>query len=835
MAVERGLGAGGLPEDPMIAEAESLQNVIDLPAQPGVTEFDDGSAIIGDYEADQPPVQPVPFDGNLAEVVDEAELGRISSDLVNSIEDDLASREDWEDTYKRGLEFLGMKTEERSEPFEGSSGVIHPLLAESVTQFQAQAYRELLPATGPVRTAVVGAQNEMLVKQSERVKDYMNYMITYEMEEYDPELDQMLFYLPVIGSTFKKVYFDPLKGRAVSKFIHAEDMIVPYGATDLLSSPRITHRISMDSNEVRKLQLTGFYRDIDIPYESEGGNYQADEVEETIDDVQGVHPSGPSEDLNLYEVHASLDIEGFEDIGSDGTPTGLKLPYIITIVAESGDVLSIRRNYQEVDPMRRAKQYFVHYKFLPGLGFYGLGLTHMIGGLAQASTSILRQLIDAGTLSNLPAGFKARGARIRDEDNPLQPGEFRDIDVVGGTLQGSLMPLPFKEPSGTLYNLLGTLVDAGRRFASMADMKIGEMSGETPVGTTMAIMERGTKVMSAIHKRLHYSQKIEFKLLSRIFSETIQAYPYAANMQMGPEVFVQDFDQRVDVLPVSDPNIFSMSQRIALAQTELQLVQSNPQIHGGPQGLYQAYRKMYEALGVNNIDAILPPPPQPQPVNPSKENQNALMGAPLQAFPDQDHEAHIEAHMAVMSTPAMQLNPQALVVLQGHIQEHIGLLAEAQAQQEIMSEIPPEQMQMMQQQAQMMPPQQGPQGPMPQDPMQMIMMQFKPQIDARAAQIAADMTEQLVQAVSPQEEGQDPLVEIRQQELQLKAADLQRKQGEFDARQEMDREKERNDVLIAQQRIDAQEKAIDERSRVAEERIQTQRDIAAVNAKMKGQ
>ena len=832
MAVERGLGSGGLPEAPMIPEQEMLQNVIDLPAQPGVTEFDDGSAIIGEYEEDQPPVQPVPFDGNLADVIDEGELGRISSDLVNSIEDDLAAREDWEDTYKRGLEFLGMKTEERSEPFEGSSGVIHPLLAESVTQFQAQAYRELLPATGPVRTAVVGAQNEMLVKQSERVKDYMNYMITYEMEEYDPELDQMLFYLPVIGSTFKKVYFDPLKGRAVSKFIHAEDLIVPYGATDLLSSPRITHRITMDSNEVRKLQLNGFYRDIDLPSESESDTAAMSEVEESIDDVQGIHPSGPSDELTLYEVHTSLDIEGFEDMGVSGEPTGLRLPYIVTVVADSGDVLAIRRNYLEIDPMKRAKQYFVHYKFLPGLGFYGLGLTHMIGGLAQASTSILRQLIDAGTLSNLPAGFKARGARIRDEDNPLQPGEFRDIDVVGGTLQGSLMPLPFKEPSGTLYNLLGTLVDAGRRFASMADMKVGEMSGETPVGTTMAIMERGTKVMSAIHKRLHYSQKVEFKLLSRIFAETVQSYPYAADMQMGPEVFVQDFDQRIDVLPVSDPNIFSMSQRIALAQTELQLVQSNPQIHGGPQGLYQAYRKMYEALGVNNIDAILPPPPPPPPpANPAKENQNALMGVPLQAFPEQDHQAHIETHMAVMSTPAMELNPQAIMTLQGHIQEHIGLMAEAQAQQEIMSQIPPEQMQMMQQQSQMMQQQGQMQGQQPPpDPM----AQFKPQIDALAAQIIADLTEELVQAVTPPEQS-DPLVEIRNQELQIKAADLQRKEAEFEAKQEFDREKERNDVLTAQQRIDVSEAALADKTRIAEDRIKTQRDIAALNSSMKGQ
>ena len=836
MAIERGLGSGGIPEEPMVEDNTRMMELPELlPEVPGVTELDDGSVIVGEYEEEGEPLEEIEFEGNLADIMDEGDLNDISSNLVGSIEDDLSARSDWEDTYKKGLQFLGMKTEERSEPFEGSSGVIHPLLAESVTQFQAQAYREMLPSTGPVRSQVVGAQNEMLVKQAERVKDYMNYMITYEMEEYDPEMDQMLFYLPVIGSTFKKVYFDPLKGRAVSKFIHAEDIIVPYGATDFASSPRITHRLSMDSNEIRKLQLAGFYRDIDLPSDGEGDDSSMGEVEESIDDIQGVHPSGPSEELTLYEVHTSLDIEGFEDMGEDGEPTGLKLPYIVTVIADSGDVLSVRRNYDPMDPMKRAKQYFVHYKFLPGLGFYGLGLTHMIGGLAQASTSILRQLIDAGTLSNLPAGFKARGARIRDEDSPLQPGEFRDIDVVGGTLQGSLMPLPFKEPSQTLYNLLGTLVDAGRRFASMADMKVGEMSGDTPVGTTMAIMERGTKVMSAIHKRLHYSQRIEFKLLSKIFSDTVQAYPYPADMQMGPEIFAQDFDARVDVLPVSDPNIFSMSQRIALAQTELQLVQSNPQIHGGPQGLYQAYRKMYEALGVTNIDGILPPPPPPPPpVNPSKENQNALMGAPLQAFPPQDHEAHIEAHMAVMSTPAMQLNQQAIMALQGHIQEHIGLLAEAQAQQEVMSQIPPEQMQMIQQQAQMMQ-QQGQMGGQqgqqpPPDPME----QFKPQIDSLAAQIIADLTEELVQAVTPPEQS-DPLVDIRNQELQLKAADLQRKEAEFEAKQEFEREKERNDVLTSQQRIDVSEAALADKTRIAETRIQTQRDIAALNSNTRNQ
>ena len=808
--IDRDSGPGGIPEMPMLPENDVMANITELPQQPGVFEFDDGSAVVGDYDDGMGVVPEVAFDGNLADVIDSAILGRIASDLVGYIDDDLSSRQDWEDTYKQGLEFLGMKTEERTEPFEGSSGVIHPLLAESVTQFQAQAYRELLPANGPVRTQVIGAQTEMLVKQAERVKDYMNYQITYEMEEYDPELDQMLFYLPVIGSTFKKVYRDPLKQRAVSNFIHAEDLIVPYGATDLATSPRITHRITMDSNEVRKLQLAGFYSDIDIPTDGTSDD-QMDEVQESIDDIQGIHPSNSSTDLTLYEVHTDLDVEGFEDIGMDGEPTGLKLPYIVTILEDTNEILSVRRNYPEDDPMKRAQKYFVHYKFLPGLGFYGLGLTHMIGGLAMASTSILRQLIDAGTLANLPAGFKARGARIRDEDSPIQPGEFRDIDVVGQTLQASLMPLPFKEPSATLYNLLGTLVDAGRRFASMADMKVGEMSGETPVGTTMAIMERGTKVMSAIHKRLHYSQKMEFKLLSKIFAQDIAPYPYMVSQQFGPEIKAQDFDQRVDVLPVSDPNIFSMSQRIALAQSELQLVQSNPEIHGGPMGLYQAYRKMYEALGVTNIDAILPPPPPPPPpANAAKENQNALMGVPLQAFPEQDHQAHIEAHMAVMATPAMQLNPASIVALQGHIQEHIGLMAEKQAQAQIMERIPPEV-------------QQNP------EQMQMMMQQIKPQIDQIAAVLIADMVESMAQAVEPPQQS-DPLVDIRNQELQLKAADMERKVSEFEAKQQMEREKERNSVLVDQQRIDVSEAALEDKTRIAEERIQTQRDIASMNA-----
>ena len=748
MAVERNMGAGGIPEMlPIDDSPEAIVEVEQTQIGPEIVEMSDGSAIVGEFEEETVRVE-LPFDGNLADAMDSGELGTIASDLIGSIDDDLSSRKDWEDTYKKGIEFLGMKDEKRSEPFEGSSGIVHPLLAESVTQFQAQAYRELLPAQGPVRVQVFGEETEALTKQAERVQDYMNYMITCKMEEYDPELDQMLFYLPIIGSTFKKIYFNPLKNRAVSDFVHAEDLIVPYGVSDLASSPRITHRITMNSNEVRKLQLAGFYSDdIDLP----SSGYESDEyseVQESINDVQGVHPSNDSSELTLYEVHLNLDLEGFEDMGMDGEPTGLKLPYIVTILEDTSEVLSIRRNYEQQDAMKKQKHFFVHYKFLPGLGFYGLGLTHMIVGLAQASTSILRQLIDAGTLANLPAGFKARGARIRNDDEPLQPGEFRDIDVVSGDLRGALMPLPFKEPSGTLYNLLGNLVDAGRRFASMADLKVGEMGGDTPVGTTMAIMERGTKVMSAIHKRLHYSQKIEFKLLAEVFAKSMEPYPYIVSTEVGPEVKSQDFDGRVDVLPTSDPNIFSMSQRIALAQTQLQLVQSNPDIHGGPQGLYQAYRKMYEALGVSNIDSILPMPPQPQPVNAAKENQNSLLGVPLQAFAGQDHQAHIETHLAIMSTPAVEMNPNAIMALQGHVQEHIGLMSEEQAQQQIMQSIPPEV-------------QQNPQE------MQAMMQQIQPQVDKIAAQIIADTVEQLSQSMETPPET-DPLVEIRNKELDIR-------------------------------------------------------------------
>ena len=799
MAVEKVNGVENIETPQGVTAIEIEETEI----APNVTEMDDGSVIVGEMEEQIAPIQ-VPFNANLAEFIDDTELGRISSEMVNEVQEDMNSRKEWEDQYKGGLELLGMNYEDRAEPFEGASGIVHPLLAESVTQFQAQAYRELLPAGGPVTTAIIGQETSEVLAQAERVKNFMNYQITYEMEEYDPELDQMLFYLPIVGSSFKKVYFDPTLQRAVSKFVHAEDLIVPYNATDLKTATRICHVIRMDSNEVRKLQLSGFYKDIELPTsDSDGADYN--EVRETIKDIEGIHSeSSYNEELTLYEIHTDLDLPGFEDQSQTGENTGLKMPYIVTIVEKSGEVLSIKRNFNEADTLRSKIPYFVHYKFLPGLGFYGFGLTHMIGGLSRASTSILRQLIDAGTLSNLPAGFKARGARIRDDETPLNPGEFRDVDMVGMDLRQAIMPLPFKEPSQTLYSLLGTLIDSGRRFASMADMKVGEMQGNAPVGTTMAIMERGTKVMSAIHKRLHYSQKVEFKILARIFAIGAPVYPYQVP-GAPPEIKQTDFDQRIDVLPVSDPNIFSMSQRIALAQTQLQLAQSNPDIHG-PNGMYQAYRKMYEALGVTNIDTILQPPPQPMPMNPAKENQEALRGARLQAFPEQNHQAHISAHLAMIATPIAQANAAIVMTLQGHISEHIAMMSEIQAQQEISANMTPEQQAIMQQ-----------------DPI--AMKQFQDQVASRAAEISSEVSEQYAQSITPPP-SEDPLVSIRKQELALRGQEVAQRQQQFEVEQEFKKEKERNDVLLDQQRLDQQEE-------IANQNDQTKRDIATLK-EMKG-
>ena len=747
------------------------------------------------------PDDPANFYNNLAEVVDESELRRLALDLVSDFEEDEASREDWMKVFSDGLDLLGINTEERSEPFEGASGVVHPLLSESVAQFQAQAYRELLPAEGPVQVQIIGDETKEKVKQAERVQDFMNYEITYAMEEYDPELDQMLFYLPLSGSAFKKVYYDEALGRPVSKFIMAEDFIVSYATQNLVECPRATHVITMTDNQIRKNQLSGMYRDIDFGSPSAAYEDETGQVKQKIDKVIGVSKPDNADTYTILEMHVDLDLEGFEDI-QNGEPTGIALPYIVTIVRENAQILSIRRNWNQSDELKRKIQYFVHYKFLPGLGFYGFGLIHMIGGLSKSATSILRQLIDAGTLANLPAGFKARGLRIRDDDEPIQPGEWRDVDAPGGALRDALMPLPYKEPSGVLSQLLGLLVESGQRFANIADMKIGDMNGEMPVGTTVALLERGSKIMSAIHKRLHYGQKIEFKLLARVLSESLPfEYPYEV-AGASRKIYQQDFDDRVDVLPVSDPNIFSMSQRVMMAQTQLQLAQSAPQLHN----MREAFRKMYQALGVSNIDDLLEPEEEEVPKDPVQENQDALTNKPLKAFIEQNHDAHIQAHMAFLQNPMMQQNPAAAAALQAHIQEHQALKYRIQVQM------------LLEQQGMQLPPE-GEEVP----------MEVQNQIAVLAAQATQQITGQEQALIQAQQQAQEqPQLQLAQQQLALQEQEVQRKAQADQLRAQTELQKAEIDANVTIQKAEINED-------IAQQRIAAQREKDQIDQQIKTQ
>ena len=754
------------------------------------------------------------FNTNLAEVLPDDILGKIANDLLSSIKSDKQSRSEWEKTYTDGLKYLGMKFDEgRSQPFEGSSGVIHPILAESVTQFQAQAYKEMLPAKGPVKTEIIGARTVETENQAERVQEFMNYYIMNVMEEYDPELDQMLFYLPLAGSAFKKVYFDFVLNRAMSKFIPPEDLIVPYEAADISSAERITHAINMSGNEIKKQQLTGFYANVDIG--SDGYADDMSEIEEAIDEIQGISPSyKENRNRTVYEVHTVLDIEGYEDRDAEGNPTGLKLPYIVTIEESSQKILSIRRNYLENDLLKNKINYFVQYKFMPGLGFYGLGLSHMIGGLSKASTSILRQLIDAGTLANLPAGFKARGMRIRDEDEPLQPGEFRDIDTTGGSLKENLIPLPVKEPSNVLMQLLGLLIDSGKRFAAIADMNIGDVNQAMPVGTTVALLERGTKVMSAIHKRLHYSQKLEFGLLAKVFGESL---PPVYNFQVGSgqnQIKQQDFDDRVDIIPVSDPNIFSQSQRVTLAQELLQMVQSNPQVHG-PMGIYEAYRRMYAALGVDNVDALLMPPPDmtPKPIEAGLENSTLLLGQPAQAFPEQNHQAHIDTHRSLFFTDLVKDSPQVQALIISHCMQHLQFLA-AQLAQEQMPDEMKQRMAEIQAQIQQVSPEEA----------QMINQQIQMINEQYSSSIMAQLANEFLQSIG-MSGGGDPLVDIRQKELDLRDKELDIESQQFDSKQNQRAQEKAMDTELQLERMNVQKQIADDKLEVAIDRLKTNTDI----------
>ena len=774
--IDGAMPAQGVPDD-LEKDLDGMVNdlyseeieVIEEPTD--ITEEEDGSVVLGFEEMVQEELM-ADQDANLAELLDERDLMDISSELIDYYEDDKTSRDEWEDAYRSGLDLLGVKYEDREEPFRGSSGVTHPVIAEAVTQFQAQAYKELLPASGPVRTLILGAITPEVEAQSQRVSSFMNYQITNVMEEFDPEMDRLLFYLPLAGSAFKKTYFDDILDRAVSRFVAADDLVVPYNATDLYSASRITHVTRMSENSVRKFQAAGFYRDIELqPYEIE------DELREKERNLMGISKTSDSDDCTLLEMHIDLDLEGFEHKNPlDGEMTGIKLPYIVTLDEGSSKILSIRRNWAENDEYYKKIQYFTHYKFLPGLGFYGFGLLHMIGGLGRSATSILRQLIDAGTLANLPAGFKARGIRIRDADEPLSPGEFRDIDVPGGALRDSILPLPYKEPSPTLMQLLGFVVDAGRRFAAIADLQVGDGNQGAAVGTTVALLERGSKVMSAIHKRMHYAQKQEFKMLARIFSESLPpTYPYNVH---GADASIKqaDFDDRIDVIPVSDPNIFSMSQRLALAQTQLELAQTNPQMHN----MYEAYKRIYEAIGVQNIEAVLPPPTAPQPVDPGIENARSVIQEMLQAFPTQDHDAHIQAHIAFMMTPIPSTTPAIFGLLQAHLCEHIALKARGVAMAEMTIKG-----------------QQAAEMGMQSEPMD---------VESKVAQLIAQYTQEVMSALMPPPEGQvDPLVELRAKELDIKAMDVERKAGEFAVRQEFEEDKEENKLELARDKIDSQE------------------------------
>ena len=817
MAIEKDINPTILNEENQMSLGdEGMEVALAAIEEAGMEDFvmqDDGSAIL-ESSMQGAPID-TGFNENLAESMGFDDLNRISNELIDGIEKDKSSREDWESTYTDGLKYLGMKfDDERSEPFAGASGVIHPLLGEAVTTFQAQAYKELLPSGGPVKTQVMGAYDSGVEEQAQRVKDFMNYQITHVMEEFDEELDQMLFYLPLAGSAFKKVYYDETLGRAVSKFVAPEDLIVPYYTTDLESCPRITNVVKMPENEVRKLQAIGFYRKVDIDYGDDANN--ASNVKEEIDKLSGMEPSYDDGEVSvIYEVHCNLEIDGFEDMDESGEPTGVKLPYIVTIDANSTEILSIRRNFNEEDPLKNKIQYFVHFKFLPGLGFYGFGLTHMIGGLSKASTSILRQLIDAGTLANLPAGFKTRGIRIRDEDTPIQPGEFRDVDAPGGSLRESIQPLPFKEPSATLLNLLGILVDGGKKFASIAEINTGKGNPNAPVGTTLALLERSTKVLSAIHKRLHNSQKKEFKLLAQVFKEYLPPeYPYAI-AGGNAQIKLQDFDDRIDIFPISNPDIFSQSQRIAMAQEMMALVQSNPEVHG-PNGTYEAYKRMYAAIGVDNIEKILTPPPptNPSPLEAGFENNKLLLGQQAQAFGQQNHDAHIATHMAILQTPPVQMNAQVQALIHSHVMQHLQMKADSLAEQQM----PPEaiqQFQQLQQQAQQANPAEG----------QQMVQQAADILAQFSAPIMAELITEYSQKVAdPSDE--DPLVAIRKQELALKGQELSMEQQQF-------LQEEKRKALDAQRRINVDQERIESMEDIADLRDETARARLEQQARFK--
>ena len=745
---------------------------------PGLNiELEEDGGVVVDFDPRMDTPDTGDFYDNLAEGLDDGALSSVASELLEQYEANKEGRKDWSHAYRTGLELLGFKYEERSEPFRGASGVTHPLLAEAVTQFQAQAFAELLPAGGPVRTEVMGESSTEAENQAERVRHFMNYQITSVMKEYTPEFDQMLFYLPLSGSTFKKVYYDEFLERAVSKFVPAEQLIVPYTATDLETAENVTHVIQISENELRKKQVAGFYRDIAVT----ASQSDPSEIKEEMDEITGISPNHLDQEVTLLECHVDLDLAGYEDTDDDGEPTGIKLPYVATVSENNGQLLSVRRNYKPDDPGRKKKQYFVHFKFLPGFGFYGLGLIHMIGGLSRTATAALRQLIDAGTLSNLPAGFKTRGLRIRNDDEPLSPGEFRDVDSPGGAIRESLMMLPYKGADQTLFQLMGFCVEAGQRFAAVSNLQVGEGNQDAAVGTTIAMLEQGAKVMSAIHKRLHYAQKDEFSLLASVFGEYLPPeYPYNV---VGAERTIKatDFDDRVDVVPVSDPNIFSMAQRITLAQTELQLAQSAPQLHD----LYEAYRRMYRAIGVRDVDAILKPVKQgdPTPKDPAVENSEALEDMTLAVFQGQNHDAHIMAHLVFGSSPMVSQLPNVAMALQKHVMEHVSIKAKEQVSSQMQQQL---------------------EGQAPTEQQALEIESMVAELVAQGMQEAKSLSNEISGGGAP-----DPLIELKQKEMEIRS------------------QRDAADNKIDQDRLSLDTQKAQSSAQLGAERIQSQQDIVA--------
>lgn len=772
---------GGLTEEEQgfaTAEDEMRTKSVDVVVQRN----EDGTETVLEGERETEEVfevgtEPNEFFDNLVDSLSDKTLSTVKSYVMSSVQEDKSSRDEWSQAYTKGLKLLGLRYQDRTQPFAGATGVTHPVLNEAVTQFQAQAYKELLPSTGPVKAQIIGQSTPEVEQQAQRVQEYMNYQIMYGMEEYESEFDQMLYFIGLAGSAFKKVYYDDVAAKPVSKFVPAEDVLVPYTATDLRTAERITHVVKMSKNELRKMQLGGIYADVDI---TDGGSTEYSAIQEEYDRLEGIERTSTDEEVTIYECHCYLDLEEFPDIGTDGENTEVKLPYVVTVCDDMNAVLRISRNYRQDDPMKEAIGSFVQYKFTPGLGFYGFGLVHLLGNLSRTATSTLRQLVDAGTLANMPAGFKAKGVRMADQGNPLNPGEWRDIDIPGGDLRAGLVPLPYKEPSQTLFQLMGFVVEAAQRFIGTTDMGVGDSNEAMPVGTTIALLERGSRIVSAVHKRMYASMKIELKMLGKLFSEDPSPYPYEVGVDA--QIKASDFDSRIDILPVSDPNIFSMSQRVVLAQEQLKLATADPEMHN----MYEAYTRVYEALGVQNIDEILKPQPVPEPTDPATENQNASNAAKgqgqLQAFPEQDHQAHIKVHMGYMESGIAQQQTPVLLTLEKHIYEHLGLQAQVMADQ----------------QAQQM----G-----IQDPAQMA---------ALVAQIQVQLIEQHQASLPPaNQDDDDPLIALKERELDLKEQD-QRADQMYDAeRLQFEEEKNARNMEIQNRRIDSTEDIAQLRARIA--------------------